>query len=210
MRDLIIDIDMDYFIHPRLLSPNNHGEKSVRYRQWVSMDEFLGYLETIGVLNSHRIHAATFNNHNDALYRWDKFIHKKQIMPPFDILHIDAHSDFYSSTRAVQNLGGVSLADLKEIAFSCAAPADFLIYVFHLGWLNNFYWLRPVPQKNEPDNNVISRFLKSENVKIFTQEDKIKLQPASLITIAKSEDWCPVSSFNEKDFPNHLRSYRCF
>lgn len=94
----ILDIDMDYFLD----YPVNYRSHSLDERVddieceksvW-SEERVRTFLEkNLGLSKDKKIKGRIVKGHNESLFFWKELIDKKQIVPPFSVVHIDSHAD---------------------------------------------------------------------------------------------------------------------
>ena len=92
--DRILDIDLDFFLNKVSISRENDKRlNKKKYYPW-SKSRFESFLENRCQLSkSHRIPGRVLNQHHEAFYFWRKLILQGKITVPFELVHIDAHSD---------------------------------------------------------------------------------------------------------------------
>lgn len=91
----LLDIDMDFFqseIHTNDTDSNFHLEDD-DFKVWTEED-FVDFLENkCGLSKKDKIKGRIFNHHVETYWFAKELIDKRLLSPPFEITHIDAHSD---------------------------------------------------------------------------------------------------------------------
>lgn len=135
-----LDIDMDFFLND--IAYGMTGEDRLDdndYEPW-SEERFRYFLEEKCLLSKHnKIPGRVIKHHNQAFNFWEELITDKVISQPFDITHIDAHSDlglgdsgwFYIVTELLH----YPIEDrIKVLKREKVKLSNYLAFVIACGW----------------------------------------------------------------------------
>jgi hypothetical protein len=90
----ILDIDIDVFSWPTVYWPPSTARPSSRNYVCSSAEDVRYFLEQqCGLSNVRKIPGPEFVDHGDAFYTWRRWIQEGSLVPPFSIVHVDAHAD---------------------------------------------------------------------------------------------------------------------
>lgn len=90
----VLDLDMDFFLTAPcpLAKPGERPDESCA--QAYSDEEVIRFFEErCGLSREHPIHGAIFDTHDKALDFWLARLHDGSLCAPFEVVHVDAHSD---------------------------------------------------------------------------------------------------------------------
>ena len=92
--DRILDIDLDFFLN-KVSDSREDGKRldKNKYYPW-RIDALRSFLENrCNLRKKVRIQGRVVNNHHQAFFFWRELIQANRIEIPFELVHIDAHSD---------------------------------------------------------------------------------------------------------------------
>ena len=95
--DKVLDLDLDYFVWPIVHDRSEDQGRPLNedFDYVASPKQLREFLEgSCGLSTSTKLPGASFVEHVDAFWTWDRWIHEKKISPQFEIAHVDAHADF--------------------------------------------------------------------------------------------------------------------
>lgn len=160
MQHSILDFDLDYFTFPPViypfwaswLFPESQPERvreawNRKYHFWMTRGQLAKRLRELEVpkLTS----RGTFEDHQDAIPVWQRWIDDGTLVPPFTIYHFDAHSDLYLDPAARSDR---FFEDIERRVASGADitylldEANYLWWAIYKGWTDRIYWIIPEPQ----------------------------------------------------------------
>ncbi len=92
----VLDIDLDFFLDDIAHYQNGHGCQRLsedHYNRW-AVSEVQTFLENqCGLSTESPISGRIFTHHHEVFYSWRESIQNGRLTVPFDVVHIDAHSD---------------------------------------------------------------------------------------------------------------------
>ena len=144
----VLDIDLDFFLNRRLDGRSDDPNKRPDDDDLVawSTADVTAFLES--TLNIGKSPGAIVQSHDEVFYHWKHLIDRRELMVPFRVVHVDAHSDlgmgfpswaylhseFLSmaiSDRPNAKKGdwGINFGSFFAFAFGCRwiSQADFVI-----------------------------------------------------------------------------------
>jgi hypothetical protein len=147
----VLDIDLDAFLNGTAVMGANAGQRlnGDDYVPWTPA-EVRAFLEgRCGLSTSERRRGASFEHHHEAFFYWQRLIDAGTLTAPFDVVHVDAHSDLSTEgsgghiylltellSYPIQERG--ALLDPSRVTF-----ANYPAFAAALGWLRSFTWVRP-------------------------------------------------------------------
>jgi uncharacterized protein UPF0489 len=147
----VLDIDLDAFMHATrtMGAPSGQRLDSGSYPPW-SEDLVREFLETrCGLSSTNPSPGAAFEHHHEAFFYWEELIRQRRLGVPFDVVHLDAHSDLsVESTGAhIYILTELTRHRIAERATHLERDrvtfANFPAFAAALGWFESFTWVRP-------------------------------------------------------------------
>jgi len=90
----ILDIDLDYFLYDiaHYISINNRLD-DISYKPW-DKEKVINFLENnLGLSKQKKIQGKIIINHNEALDHWKSLMDNHKLIIPFEVIHVDSHSD---------------------------------------------------------------------------------------------------------------------
>ncbi len=91
----ILDLDLDFFLDNIAHWEEEDGSRlsDTQYSPWTE-EEVRGFLEKqCGLSPNAQINGRFITHHHEAFLFWRELILKEQLTTPFEIVHVDAHSD---------------------------------------------------------------------------------------------------------------------
>jgi hypothetical protein len=154
----VLDIDLDFFVQPIANWPRA-GRRLPRseYSVWTP-DQVHRFLEEqCGLSRERPCKGWVFRHHDEALYYWLDLIDEGVLEAPFDLVHVDAHSDLgskgYGGERYIMGeLLAKPLADRRKPDLNKVRPSNFLAFaianrlvrtltfVMPEAYTNDMYW----------------------------------------------------------------------
>jgi hypothetical protein len=89
----VIDIDLDFFLDDVVYMPVFERPNSDDYKPWKAEAVRLFLEKQCGLSTNRRISGRYVEKHDEAFLFWKELIEKGLLRAPFDVVHIDAHSD---------------------------------------------------------------------------------------------------------------------
>lgn len=210
----ILDIDMDYFLKDiSSMSPEERLEEDY-IEKWTE-EEIINFFEkNLGLDKNYKIPGCIIKTHDEAITFLDKLIEKEALKVPFEIIHIDSHSDLGlnlipDSMKCVtpdtdigkyMEMMKVEKNERKRMAISYKLyhEGNYLLYAIAFGWLSKLtYCTNPTYTSLDfPEGIIQNEELAQEKNKFcsFLQLDDIKIPFRFIKTL---ED---IQPFGKYDF----------
>jgi len=147
----VLDIDLDAFVSgtATLGAPKGQRLKEGEFLPW-TVEQVVSFLEERCHLNQQaRRPGAVFEHHQEAFFYWQRLIDAGRLRVPFDVVHVDAHSDMstegsgahiYVLTELLAHPLGERAAKLDSTRVTFA---NYPVFAAALGWMRSFTWVRP-------------------------------------------------------------------
>jgi len=155
--DRILDIDLDFFLN-KVSDSREDGKRlnNIKYYPW-RIDALRSFLENrCNLTKKIPIRGKIVKNHHQAFFFWRELIQANQIEIPFELVHIDAHSDIgvadwgwiyltsellHKSLKERMNpdkslLFGINEANYLAFALACRWIKK-LTFIIHPTWEND-------------------------------------------------------------------------
>ncbi len=218
----VLDLDMDFFLTaPCPLA--QYGERpDEACAQAYSDEEVIRFLEEqCGLSREHPIPGAIFDTHDKALDFWRSRLEEGSLKAPFEVVHVDTHSDLAfgpPGTGYVMNVV-LSRPPAQRTAFDSYRAgreldeANYLLFALAFRWINRLSYVRnPKSHQDIPgqildsEGNIFLRsFVSSmmegangrEPVIPFTVYDDYRTFSQSeydFVTMAQSPRYAPASA----------------
>ncbi len=210
----ILDIDMDYFLKD--ISQMSPDERLVEdyIEKWTKEEKINFFEKNLRLDKSHKIPGCIIKTHDEAITFLDKLIEKKTLIVPFEIIHIDSHSDLsislipdsYKYVNSNTSLGKyIEMMKLEKqerkqyaIKNKIYNESNFLLYTIIFGWISKLtYCANPAYTSLDfPIGIIRNEELTQEKNKFcsFLQLDDIKIPFRFIKTL---ED---IQPFGKYDF----------
>jgi len=140
----ILNLSLDLFVDPIAvwagLSPNRLPDD--RYRAW-DPDLLRRFLEErCGLRTDAPVPGAVVDAHEGALGAWKEWVDQGALETPFDLVHLDAHSNlgsgdegwFYVLTRLLALPMG---SRLEHAELTHVTPENYLLFAIAFGWIRS-------------------------------------------------------------------------
>lgn len=160
----ILDIDMDFFLDDIVYWQTGEERLPDDYVTPWNEREFRNFLEQNCLLSkSSKIKGRIITHHNESFFFWEELISKGNISSPFEVTHIDAHSDLGLGDSAwyyiLTQLQQFPLEQrMKFLDRSKVNLANYLAFAMSVGWIDK---LNFVVHDNWDFNDFFSIYLKN-------------------------------------------------
>ena len=140
----VLDIDLDFFASPALTWPASGMRPSEADQAVWSPEDVRDFLEKqCGLSRENRIRGWVFRHHDEAFYYWKDLIDSQDLSSPFDLVHVDAHSDLgsegYGGYRYVMtDLLARPLHDRAKPDGRRIGPSNFPVFAIANRWITSF------------------------------------------------------------------------
>lgn len=166
----ILDIDMDFFLDDiaHWITEDNRLDDE-DYKPW-SEEIFRDFLEKRCLLsNQNRIHGRIVTNHNEAFFFWDELISSNKLKVPFNVTHIDAHSDTGMGDSGyvyiMKELVNHPMSDRREILDPKKVyMGNYLAYAMACGWIEKIDFVLHKDWSNDILSVHLKNFADSEEM----------------------------------------------
>lgn len=159
----ILDIDMDFFLdHIAHWINGNVRLDSGDYKPWNEQDFRIFLEERCKLSTENPTYGRIITNHHEAFFFWDELINSKELNPPFNVTHIDSHSDTGLGDNGYAYIMG-ELASFsinerrKNLDIQKVYMGNYLAYAIACGWINEIDFVL----HEEWDNDIIKAHLKN-------------------------------------------------
>lgn len=147
----ILDIDLDAFVTPIKYGPGaNCGRLRDEDYEIQSTEQVIEFLEDkCGLSKATPTLGCVFEDHDELFHCLKALIASKQVVPPFELIHVDAHADLGAggSSKVYEYL----LTDVMHKASHdrtsprCGTNAlnagTFVLFMIACEWLSKFYYV---------------------------------------------------------------------
>jgi len=180
----VLDIDMDFFLSaPCPLA--KYGERpDESCAEVYSVEEVVRFLEEqCGLSRDHPVRGAIFDTHDKALDFWKARLAEGSLAAPFEVVHVDTHSDLAFGPPGPDYVMNVILSrptEIRErIKFYREAveldEANYLLFALSFRWISRLTYVRnpkshqdvPAQLLNEAGNihlrSFVSRLFEKKN-----------------------------------------------
>ena len=218
----VLDLDMDFF----LSGPCPLAELGERPEEGCvkvgSEDAVVRFLEEkCGLSREHPVPGAIFDTHDKALDFWTARVKSGELETPFEVVHVDTHSDLAfgpPGTNFVLNVVLSRLPDLRPDidAFKKAVELDeanYLLFALAFRWVSRLAYVRnPNSHQDIPkhlldgEGNIhlrsfISQMMEARNGKepvipfdVYDDYTQFHQHGYDFVTMAQSPRYAPASS----------------
>lgn len=147
----IIDLDMDFFledISTEVISPQERITDDDESLAPKGRNYIVDFLENkLGLSKERKIQGKIVEHHQEALNYWHDLVLGNELWVPFNLVHVDAHSDLMyrpSNCQQIFNLLGFEVDSRydymikNDIRPKCG---DYLIFAIVFRWLNSLTYV---------------------------------------------------------------------
>ena len=147
----VLDLDMDFFLSgPCPLAPLGARPDESRAEVW-SEEEVVRFLEEqCGLDCEHPVPGAVFDTHDKALDFWAARIADGSLAAPFEVVHVDTHSDLAFGPPGTGYVLNVVLSRAVKMRADIAAhrkaveldEANYLLFALAFRWISRLSYVR--------------------------------------------------------------------
>ncbi len=138
----VLDLDLDFFLDVTHTSGDIEGTTHLDYGQPWTESETREFLESQCALSqTTKMPGAVFGNHYEVFYYWQELLRTGRLVAPFEVIHVDAHSDLGGDSSwlhilkdTLQKAPVERCEGLKE-GFSGLHCGSFLAFAIAARWL---------------------------------------------------------------------------
>ena len=217
----VLDIDLDFFLADCCeLAPLGKRPPLLGHEPW-SEDAVRRFLEeNCGLNRDNPIPGRAFETHDGALLFWEELIVSGKLKAPFEVTHIDAHSDLGIGKpgpgfvlNSVITLDPVKRIDVKRYyEMKQLDEANYLLFALAFRWVNSLENVRnPKSRADIPDFAYKNDCGEYTHIKLSSFVSKLfeaKNGEEPVIPFAVYSDYTEFKSKGEYDFVSVARSPR--
>ena len=218
----VLDLDMDFFLTaPCPLAP--YGERPDESCAGVySEEEVVRFLEEqCGLSRAHPVPGAIFDTHDKALDFWRSRLADGSLAAPFEVVHVDTHSDLAFGPPGTNYVLNVVLSRLPQQRADIDTyrraveldEANYLLFALAFRWIDRLAYVRnPKSHQDIPkqlldaDGNIhlrsfISQMMEGKNGKepvipfdVYDDYRQFHQHGYDFVTMAQSPRYSPASA----------------
>ncbi|MBR5288810.1 MAG: UPF0489 family protein [Clostridia bacterium] len=218
----VLDLDMDFFLSdPCPLAPLGERPQESCARVW-SDEEVVRFLEEqCGLSREKPVPGAIFETHDQAIDFWAARIAQGQLSVPFEVVHVDTHSDLAFGPPGTNYVLNVVLSRLPEQRPSIDTyrraveldEANYLLFALAFRWIDRLSYVRNPkshqdipPQLLDAQGNIhlrsfISAMMEGKNGKepvigfdVYDDYTQFRQTGYDFVTMAQSPRYAPASA----------------
>lgn len=147
----VLDLDMDFFLSdPCPLAPLGERPDESCASMW-SEEEIVRFLEEqCGLSREHPVPGAIFDTHDKALDYWQARLDEGSLQAPFEVVHVDTHSDLAFGPPGTGYVLNVVLSRLPSQRADIALyrkgveldEANYLLFALAFRWISRLAYVR--------------------------------------------------------------------
>ena len=141
----VLDLDLDFFLNKNAYGAGHyHGRLGPEYRPWQAFRVRQFLERRCNIKPGAALPGFTVRNHNEVLGVWSRLIKSGKLVTPFDVIHIDAHPDFWVGWGLNLAYGYLRLQPERELEAFNARPVhegNFLTLAIARGWVKSLVWV---------------------------------------------------------------------
>ena len=218
----VLDLDMDFFLSdPCPLAPLGERPQESCCRVW-SDAEIIRFLEEqCGLSREKPVPGAIFDTHDKALDFWAARLGDGSLAAPFEVVHVDTHSDLAFGPPGTNFVLNVVLSRLPGQRAAITAyhdaveldEANYLLFALAFRWISRLAYVRnPKSHQDIPkqlldaDGNIhlrsfISRMMENRNgnepvipFDVYDDYTQFHQTGYDFVTMAQSPRYAPASA----------------
>lgn len=217
----ILDLDLDFFIDDIRIEYLRCEGRFNTSSPWTEM-QVISFLEDqCGLSKDNRVPGRIVSQHHEAFFFWRELIQNNSLQSPFELVHVDAHSDMgYADLTAMYYIMGELLhkpvKDRINIDSSKINCGNYIVFAAACRWLSNVMFVTHpkwhddlsrfyFKEGNTNSNALQLRKYNNPHVLDFGQIElpvPAELEPEIPFTIIKKDE-----SFNVQDFSYIILSH---
>ena len=218
----VLDLDMDFFLSaPCPLAPLGERPDETSAQVWRE-EEVVRFLEEqCGLSCEHPVPGAIFDTHDKALDFWAERLRDGSLSAPFEVVHVDTHSDLAFGPPGTNFVLNVVLSRLPDMRTDIAAyrkaveldEANYLLFALAFRWIDRLAYVRnPKSHQDIPrqlldaDGNIhlrsfISQMMEGKNGRepiipfaVYNDYTQFHTRGYDFVTMAQSPRYAPKSA----------------
>ena len=218
----VLDLDMDFFLSgpcPLAAYGERPDESSAQVWEDAQVIRFLE--EQCGLSAERPVRGAIFDTHDKALDYWAARLEDGSLSAPFEVVHVDTHSDLAFGPPGTNYVLNVVLSRLPQQRASIDVyrgaveldEANYLLFALAFRWIDRLAYVRnPKSHQDIPkqlldgDGNIhlrsfISQMMESKNGRepvipfaVYDDYTEFKQHGYDFVTMAQSPRYAPESA----------------
>ncbi|MBQ2833695.1 MAG: UPF0489 family protein [Clostridia bacterium] len=218
----VLDLDMDFFLSdPCPLAEYGKRPDESCAAAWPEEDVVRFLEEQCGLSAARPVPGAIFDTHDKALDFWQARLEEGSLTAPFEVVHVDTHSDLAFGPPGTNYVLNVVLSRLPQQraavdAYRAAVELDeanYLLFALAFRWISGLAYVRnPKSHQDIPrqlldgDGNIhlrsfISAMMEGKNGKepvipfdVYDDYTAFKQHGYDFVTLAQSPRYAPASA----------------
>lgn len=218
----VLDMDMDFFLSgPCPLAPFGARPQEGCVSVWSEAEVVRFLEEQCGLDRAHPVPGAVFDTHDKALDFWAARIGDGSLTAPFEVVHVDTHSDLAFGPPGTGYVLNVVLSRTMELRADIAAhrkaveldEANYLLFSLAFRWIDRLSYVRnPKSHQDIPgqlldiEGNIhlrsfISQMMEGRNgrepvvpFEVYDDYRTFKKTGYDFVTMAQSPRYAPASA----------------
>ena len=218
----VLDLDMDFFLSdPCPLAKLGERPDEGCAQVW-SDEEVVRFLEDqCGLSREHPVPGAIFDTHDKALDFWQARLQEGSLQAPFEVVHVDTHSDLAFGPPGTNYVLNVVLSRMPQARAAIDVyrtaveldEANYLLFALAFRWIDRLSYVRnPKSHQDIPrqlldgDGNIllrsfISQMMEGKNGRepvipfdVYDDYRTFKQHGYDFVTMAQSPRYAPKSA----------------
>ena len=147
----VLDLDMDFFLSGPCPLANLGERPNEACAQAWSEEEVVRFLEQqCGLSREHPVPGAIFDTHDKAIDFWQARVNEGRLTTPFEVVHVDTHSDLAFGPPGTGYVLNVVLSRLPSQRASIDTyraaveldEANYLLFALAFRWIDRLSYVR--------------------------------------------------------------------
>jgi hypothetical protein len=146
----VLDLDLDFFVYPVVRGPVKARPLYID-NPCASADQVKRYLERqCGLSRRNKLPGRFCNKHDGAFYAWKKWLAKGTLEKPFEVAHLDGHSDLSFGDASWAYVLKTTLAlpsdqrSRPPRKIHCMNDGSYLTFAVANRWVERMSYIYPV------------------------------------------------------------------
>jgi len=218
----VLDLDMDFFLSdPCPLAPLGERPDESCATAWHDEDVIRFLEEQCGLSPKHPVPGAIFDTHDKALDFWQTRLAEGRLKAPFEVVHVDTHSDLAFGPPGTGYVLNVVLsrppqqrADIETYRKAVELDeANYLLFALAFRWISRLAYVRnPKSHQDIPrqlldaEGNIflrsfVSQMMEGKNGRelaipfdVYDDYRTFRQDGYDFVTMAQSPRYAPASS----------------
>jgi len=218
----VLDLDMDFFLSdPCPLAPMGERPDEESAQPWSDAEVIRFLEERCGLSREHPVPGAIFDTHDKALDFWRARMRSGELTAPFEVVHVDTHSDLAFGPPGTPYVLNVVLSRAPQQREAIEAyreaveldEANYLLFALAFRWIDRLCYVRnpkshqdiPAQLRNAQGDiqlrSFISAMMEGRNGKepvvpfaVYDDYRQFSVKGYDFVTMAQSPRYAPESA----------------